>query len=253
MSDLHESYRPEPTLAEGLVVDEGLRSYMLSVYNKVALGLLLAAGLAYLTSSVPVARDLLFKTVASAAAPRLTGLTPLGSLVTIAPLLLLMFAGGALSKPSPARTGALYWSVVALIGASMGLLVLAFTGASITTTFAVSATAFGGLSLVGYATKKDLSGLGGFLAMGLVGLIATLAVNIFLHSPAAFYVANMAGVLIFAGLIAYDTQRLKLAYHKLSGDPAAVAAASNVGALALFINFINLFQFLLLMMSGDRR
>ena len=135
MSNLHESYRQKLTVTQGLVVDPALRTYLLSVYNKVALGLILAASLAYVTSSVPVARDLLFRTVTTAGAPRLAGLTSLGSLVTIAPILLLMFAGGALSKPSPLRTGALYWSVVALIGASMGLLVLAFTGASIATTF----------------------------------------------------------------------------------------------------------------------
>ncbi len=253
MSNLHESYRQKLTVTQDLVVDPALRTYLLSVFNKAALGLILAASLAYVTSSVPVARDLLFRTVTTAGAPRLAGLTSLGSLVTIAPILLLMFAGGALSKPSPLRTGALYWSVVALIGASMGLLVLAFTGASIATTFVVSAAAFGGLSLTGYLTKKDLSGLGGFLATGVIGLIATLAVNLFLHSAAIFYVANMAGVLIFAGLIAHNTQGLKLAFHQIGDDRAAVSAASNVGALALFISFINLFQFLLLMMSGDRR
>lgn len=253
MSNHHESYLQEQTATQDLVVDRALRGYLLSIYNKVALGLILASALAYLTSSVPAARDLLFRTVTTAGAPRLAGLTPLGALVTIAPILLLVFAGGALSKPSPWRTGALYWSVVTLIGASMGLLVLAFTGASIATTFVVTAAAFGGLSLAGYLTQKDLSGLGGFLTMGVIGLIATLAVNLVLHSAAIFYVANMAGVLIFAGLIAHDTQGLKLAFHQLGDDPAAVSAASNVGALALFINFINLFQFLLLMMSGDRR
>lgn len=253
MSNLHESYRQKLAVTQDLAVDPALRSYLLSIYNKVALGLILAAALAYVTSSLPVARDLLFGTVTTAGAPRLAGLTSLGSLVTIAPILLLMFAGGALSNPSSFRTGALYWSVVGLIGASMGLLVLAFTGASIATTFVVTAAAFGGLSLAGYLTKKDLSGLGGFLTMGVIGLIATLAVNLFLHSAAIFYVTNMAGVLIFAGLIAHDTQRLKLVFHQLGDNPAAVSAASNVGALALFINFINLFQFLLLMMSGDRR
>jgi FtsH-binding integral membrane protein len=235
-------------------IDRGLRRYMLGVYNKVALGLLVAGAVAYATSSVPWLRDLLFKTATQGAGPPRIGLTLAGSLIAFAPVLvLLLFAGPVLSKPSAARSGALYWSVVALVGASLGMLFLTFTGASIAVTLAVSALGFAGLSLLGYTTQKDLSGLRGFLVMGLIGLVLSLAANLVLGSPVIEYVTGVVGVLIFAGLIAYDGQRLKLSYHQLKDDGASMAVASDLGALSLFINFVNLFQFLLMAVSGQRR
>jgi FtsH-binding integral membrane protein len=168
-------------------------------------------------------------------------------------LVLVFFAGPALSKPSAARSGALYWSVVSLVGASLGVLFLTFTGGSIAITLAVTALGFAGLSLLGYTTQKDLSGLRGFLIMGLIGLVLSLAANLFLNSPVIEYVTGVVGVLIFAGLIAYDGQRLKMSYHQLKADGASLAVASDLGALSLFINFVNLFQFLLMAVSGQRR
>ena len=174
-------------------------------------------------------------------------------MVAFAPVLLLLASSFALSKPTPARTGALYWSVASLVGASLGVLFLTFTGVSIALTLVVSALGFGALSLIGYTTTRRLSGLGGFLIMGVIGLVASLAANLVLRSPMIDYVAGLAGVLIFAGLIAYDTQRLKLSYHQLGGDEGSMAVATDLGALSLFINFVNLFQFLLMMASGQRR
>lgn len=251
MSEISEGYRPKVEVtAADMAVDMGLRSYMLGIYGKVSLGLALAAGLAHATSGVPVMRDLLFR---SATTELPAGLTGWGLLVAMAPILVLVNAGMALKRPTAASTAALYWTLVSLIGASLGLLVLTYTGAALATTFLITATAFGALSLVGYVTKTSLTGIGSFLTVGLVGLVATLGVNLLFHSPAIAFVANAAGVLIFAGLIAYDTQRLKLAYYQLGGDQAEMAVATNYGALSLFLDFVNLFQLLLLLMSGSRR
>ena len=249
MSDLHPGYPKAQSQAEA--VDLGLRGYMLGIYNKVGLGLLLAAAIAYATATVPWLRDLLFRT-GPHGAHRVT-MTFLGSMAAFGPVFLLLGSGFALRKPTPLRTGALYWSVVSLVGASLGVLFLSFTGASIVTTLAVSALGFGGLSLIGYATDRNLTALGSFLTMGLIGLVLTLAANLVLGSPAINYAIGVIGVAIFAGLIAYDTQRLKLNYYQLGGEDASLAVATNFGALSLFINFVNLFQFLLTLVSGQRR
>jgi len=152
-----------------------------------------------------------------------------------------------------ARTsGIYYWTIVALIGASMGVLTLVYTGGSIASTFLITATAFGGLSLFGYTTKKDLTAFGSFLIVGLFGLIIAMVVNMFIQNSMMNFIISVLGVLIFAGLIAFDTQRLKMTYYQLGGDEAAMGVATNYGALSLYINFINLFQFLL-QLFGDRR
>jgi FtsH-binding integral membrane protein len=127
-----------------------------------------------------------------------------------------------------------------------------YTGASLASTFFVTAAAFGGLSLWGYTTQRPLTGFGAFLSMGLIGLIIAMVVNLFLKSPMLYFIVNIAGVVIFAGLIAWDTNRLKLAYDKVGGDAAGAAVATNFGALSLFLDFINLFQFLLAL-TGQRR
>ncbi|WP_370235421.1 Bax inhibitor-1/YccA family protein, partial [Brevundimonas sp.] len=144
----------------------------------------------------------------------------------------------------------LYWAVVATIGAGMGVLFLIYTGGSIASTFFITAAAFGALSLFGYTTKKDLSGLGTFLIMGVIGLVIAMVVNMFLGNGMLALIISVIGVLIFSALIAYDTQRLKMTYYALGGDQAAMAVATGFGALSLFINFVNLFQFLLALLGG---
>ena len=129
---------------------------------------------------------------------------------------------------------------------------LVYTGASVVSTFLITSAAFGALSLVGYTTKKDLTAMGSFLIMGLIGIVLASIVNIFLKSSAMAFMVNVLGVLIFSGLIAYDTQRLKMSYYEMGGDKAAMGVATNFGALSLYLNFINLFQFLLSLL-GDRR
>ncbi|HLK25559.1 MAG TPA: Bax inhibitor-1/YccA family protein [Caulobacteraceae bacterium] len=251
MSDFNRGYpRPAQAGAADMAVDAGLRAFMLGVYNKVGLGLVISAALAYLTSSVPAARDLLFQQVMTAHGMAVT-YTLLGWIVAIAPLPILLFASFS-RRQSPATSGLVYWLVVALFGASLGVWALLYTGASIFMTFLITAAAFGGLSLVGYTTKRDLSGFGSFLIVGLIGLIIASLVNMFLALPGLYFAINVVGVLIFAGLIAFDTQRLKLTYYQLGGNEAALGVATNYGALSLYLDFLNLFLFLLRLM-GQRR
>ena len=248
MSDYNRDFaRTIPVDRADMSVDAGLRSFMLGVYNKMALGLVLSAALAYLTSSVPVVRDMMF-TVANGR----VGYSILGMVVAFAPLGVLLFSGFALKNQSPKTASIVYWTVVSLIGASMGVLALRYTGTSIASTFLITATAFGGLSLFGYSTKKDLSGMGSFLIMGVIGLVIASLVNMFMQSGTLYLIISGLGVLIFAGLTAYDTQRLKMTYYELGGNQAAMGVATSYGALSLYLDFINMFQFLLALF-GDRR
>ena len=248
MSDFNRGFsRPAPAVAD-MSVDVGLRAFMLGVYNKVGLGLVLSAALAYVTGTVPQVQQFLFTRDETG---RL-GLTILGIVVMWAPLAILLFQM-VLRRSSPQAAAFTYWAIVTLIGASFGIWFMVYPVANIVQTFLVTAVAFGGLSLVGYTTKRDLTAMGSFLIMGLFGLIIASVAMMFFHSPALFFAINLIGVLIFAGLIAYDTQRLKLTYYQLGGDTAAMSVATSYGALSLYLNFINLFRFLLYFMGGSRR
>ena len=250
MSDFNRGFaRSVPTDRADMSVDVGLRSFMLGVYNKVALGLVLSAGLAYLTGQFAPVQSLLYKVNPEG---YLVGMQPLGYVVAFGPLAIILFGMVGLRNATPRSSGIYYWAIVSLIGASLGVLTLLYTGASIATTFLITATAFGGLSLFGYTTKRDLTGFGSFLIIGLIGLIVASLVNMFLHSGMMQFIVSVLGVCIFAGLIAYDTQRLKMQYYQLGGDQAAMGVATNYGALSLYLNFINLFQFLL-SIFGSRR
>ncbi len=250
MSDFNRGYPRAMAAGADMSVDAGLRAFMLGVYNKVALGLVVSAALAYVTSSVPQVRDLMFRVTLDG---QLVGLTGLGAVVAFAPLGIVLISSMAMRNPSPRSSGLLYWSIVALIGASLGTVVLLYTGAAIAETFLITAIAFAGLSLVGYTTKRDLTGFGSFLVMGLVGIILAMLVNAFLHNPAIYFIVDVLGVLIFAGLIAYNTQNLKMTYYYLGGDRTQLGVATNFGALRLYLNFINLFRFLLAFSGGSRR
>jgi len=250
MSDFNRAHaRSIPADRADMSVDAGLRAFMLGVYNKVALGLVLSAALAFVTGQYPPVRDLMYTVTPDG---RLAGMTVLGMIVAFAPLAVMLFGAFALKNASPKTSGMLYWTIVALIGAGMGVLTLVYTGGSIASTFLITATAFGGLSLFGYTTKKDLTAFGSFLIVGLFGLIIAMVVNMFIQNSMMNFIISVLGVLIFAGLIAFDTQRLKMTYYQLGGDEAAMGVATNYGALSLYINFINLFQFLLAIF-GDRR
>jgi FtsH-binding integral membrane protein len=248
MSDFNRGLaRPATVAAPDMAVDAGLRAFMLGVYNKVALGLVLSAALAYVTGTVPAVQDLLFRVDGVGH----IGYTILGMIVAFAPLGILLFQGFARRQTA---TGAsiTYWTIVSLIGASLGMVFIIYSGVSIFETFLVTAAAFGGLSLVGYTTKRDLTAMGSFLIMGVWGLIFAMLATFIFHSPMLVFVINLLGVGIFAGLIAWDTQRLKMTYYQVGGDQTAASVATSYGALSLYLDFINLFRFLLYFMGGRR-
>ena len=180
-------------------------------------------------------------------------LTPLGMIIQFLPLVLLFGSMFFMRNPTAGGVNLLYWAVVGSIGAGLGIVFLRYTDASIASTFFVTAAAFGGLSLFGYTTRRDLGPLGTFLIMGVIGLVIASLVFMFLpaaQNPVFYFAINAVGVLLFSGLIAYDTQRLKLDYYRLGADPNAMAVMTGFGALSLFINFVNLFQFLLAFMGN---
>ena len=249
MSDFNRGFSSIPAGRADMAVDAGLRSFMLGVYNKVALGLLLSGVLAYATSAVPAVRDMLYVTTPDG---RLAGFTILGMAVRFAPLIAILVGMFAMRNPTAKSSGIYYWVIVALIGAGLGFWGLLYTGASIASTFLITAGAFGALSLAGYTTKKDLTGFGSFLMVGVSGLFIACLASFFFHSPALVFLIQVLGVAIFAGLIAFQTQRLKMDYYRMGGDQAAMSVATNYGALSLYLDFINLFQFLL-SIFGSRR
>lgn len=234
--------RPRAAAASGdSVHDAGLRQHMLGIYNYMFAGLGLSGAVAW------------FLIATGAGALFFAGpgqFTPLGWVAVFAPLGLLMLASFNATRLSTGATHAIYWSVAALQGVSLAVLFQAFTGQSIAQIFFVTAAAFGALSLFGYTTKRSLSGMSTFLMIGLVGVVLAFIVNIFLQSSILQLVASVIGVLVFAGLTAFDTQRLKTEYiASVTGDTAAKAQVW--GALSLYLNFINLFQ-LLLSLFGQR-
>ena len=251
MSDFERTTARSIPHTADMSVDAGLRAFMLGVYNKMALGLVVSAALAFGVANFAPVRDLLY-TVNERGA--LAGYTILGMVLAFAPLVLVLGASFMMRNPTARSSGALYWTIVSVIGASGAVWVLRYTGASIASTFLITATAFGALSLFGYTTKKDLSGFGTFLIMGVWGLIIASLVTWILPgpNPVMQLIISVVGVLIFAGLTAYDTQRLKMTYYEIGGDRNGLAVATNFGALSLYLDFINMFQFLLALFGGRR-
>ncbi|MQW86642.1 Bax inhibitor-1/YccA family protein [Sinorhizobium saheli] len=240
MADLRNyQTRMSPAGAQaGAVIDEGLRAYMLKVYNLMALGLAITGVAAYLTFQMAFSDGQL------TAFGQAIYLSPLKWVVMLAPLALVFFMSFRINSMSVSAAQTTFWVYAALMGLSLSSIFVVFTGQSIVQTFFVTAASFGALSLYGYTTKKDLSGFGSFLIMGLFGLIIASIVNIFLASSALGFAISVIGVLIFAGLTAYDTQKLKEMYYE--GDDALVAGRKAImGALTLYLDFINLFMFLL--------
>jgi uncharacterized protein len=237
--------------------DAGLRSYMLGIYNHMTLGVgitaLFALGIGMLAFSADptgAAGQLRNGTYVTALGAMLYQ-SPLRWVLMLAPLAFVFFISFRFEKMSYTTLLGTFWAFAATMGVSMGWIFGQFTGASIVQTFLVTAIAFAGLSLFGYTTKKDLSGWGKFLIMGLIGLIVASLINIFMQSSAMQFAINVIGLLIFAGLTAWDTQRLRQDYDYIAGNAAALAKHSLMGALGLYMNFINMFQFLLAFM-GDR-
>jgi FtsH-binding integral membrane protein len=221
--------------------DEGLRSYMLGIYNRLFGSLILTAALAYL-ATVPPLRDLLYTFKDG----KLAGLTILGYAAAFGPILIML--GTAFAGAYRTRGGSAFvlWSTAALFGLSSGVLVMSYAASTLAMAFLITAGSFGALSLIGYTTKKDLSGMGAALIIGLFGLIALMILGMFVHIAGLQWLITMGGILIFAGLIAYDTQKMKLGYG--SGDPATEA---NLAALDLYLDFINLFRFILSALTNN--
>ncbi|HKP34983.1 MAG TPA: Bax inhibitor-1/YccA family protein [Sphingomicrobium sp.] len=221
--------------------DVGLRSYMLSVYNYMASGVLLTGIVALLFA--PYAAQVLMSPNG--------GMSMLGWIVTLSPLAIVFAMSFGANRMQTGTLQMLFWAFAALMGLSMSTLFLVFTGESIAQTFFATAAAFLGLSLYGYTTKRDLSVFGTFLIMGVVGLLVAMLINMFLQSSAMALAISAIGVLLFAGLTAYDTQRIKSMYLYVQGTEMA-GKTVILGALTLYLDFINMFQFLLSFM-GDRR
>ena len=226
--------------AEAAQVDEGLRHYMLRVYNYMGSGLFLSGIVAWLVANNEGARDLFFQSTDGA----IGGYTGLGMLAVFAPIGLIIAMSFGVNKMNTSTLQALYWSFVALMGVGLSVALLAYTGESVTRVFFITAISFGGLSLYGYTTKRDLSAFGTFLMMGLIGLLIAGVVNIFLQSAMLHFVYSAVGVLLFAGLTAYDTQSIKNTYFQVQGTSVEDKSAI-MGAVRLYLDFINLFMFLL--------
>ena len=217
--------------------DAGLRSYMLSVYNYMASGVLLTGIVAMLFASwsgMPAVLN-----------------SPLRWVIMLAPLGFVMVLSFGINRLSASTAQALYWAFATVMGLSLSSIFLVFTGASIATTFFATAAAFAGLSLYGYTTKRDLSAFGTFLIMGVVGLLVASLINLFVQSSGLQLVISFVGVLLFAGLTAYDTQKIKSMYYQVAGTDF-MGKSVIMGALSLYLDFVNMFTFLLQFM-GDRR
>ena len=226
-------------------VDEGLRQYMLKVYNYMAGGLCLTALAAYLVANTSLIR--LFFSVT----PQGVTMSGLGWLFLFAPLLMVFAFGWVLQRGTLQQVQAMFWSFSAVMGISLTPVLMAYTGASVTRVFLITAAMFGGMSLYGYTTKKDLSAMGSFLIMGVWGLVIASIINIFFQSPGLSYAVSIIGVLVFTGLTAYDTQTIRQIYYSADSEDTIGRKAIS-GALSLYLDFINMFIYLLRLM-GDRR
>jgi FtsH-binding integral membrane protein len=232
-----------------VAIDQGLRAYMIRVYNYMAMGVALTGAVSWLTFQMAVTEQ----------AGRLV-LTPFGQAVFSGPAVIVLFLATLglvfliswrIDRLQPATAFGLFMLYAGLLGLMLSSVFLVYTGQSITRVFFVSAAMFGALSLYGYTTQRDLSAMGTFLVMGLFGLLIAMVVNIFLKSSGLDFVISAAGVLIFAGLTAWDTQRIKELYD-VNDDGTIAGRKAVMGALTLYLDFINLFMFLLRLM-GDRR
>jgi hypothetical protein len=235
--------------ADRVAIDAGLRAHMIRVYNYMAVGVALTGLVAWLTFSATVNQTGAGLVLTPLGQTLFTG--PMMWVVILAPLALVMVISFGIERLSAGTALMLFFVYAGLLGISMATIFLAFTEASITRVFLISAASFGALSLWGYTTQRDLTGFGSFLFMGLIGIIIASLVNIFLKSSGLDWVISVIGVLVFAGLTAYDTQKIKEMYDPMD-DGTAGGRKAVMGALSLYLDFINLFM-MLLRLFGDRR
>jgi FtsH-binding integral membrane protein len=226
-------------------IDAGLRAHMNKVYSTMSVGMLLTFAVAWAVGTSPSLLGMFRDPIT---------LQPniLGWIVMFAPLGMIFGFGAAINRLSAAGAQLFFYAFAAVMGLSLAWIFVAFTGFSIAQVFLVTSIAFAGLSLWGYTTKKDISGWGSFLIMGVIGILVASIINIFLGSPAIMFAISILGVLIFAGLTAYDTQKIKNTYleHAHSGDSEWLGKAAIMGALNLYLDFINMFMFLLQLLGN---
>jgi FtsH-binding integral membrane protein len=236
MSNYDENLRISPTANRALAIDAGLRAHMLRVYNYMAAGVGLTALIAWMTYQM--------------IGPALLQ-SPLMWIFILVPLAMVFFISAKINTLQATTARLLFFVYAALVGVSLSVLFHIYTQSSITRVFFVAAAMFGALSLFGYTTRRDLSGLGTFLFMGLIGVIIAAVINLFLRSSELDWLISVVGVGVFAGLTAYDTQRIKAMYD-VGDDEHSAGRKAVMGALSLYLNFINLFM-MLLRLSGGRR
>ncbi len=220
-------------------IDAGLRQYMLSVYNYMGLGLAITGLVAFVVASSPALWQPIFG-------------TPLKWVVMLAPIGFVFFLSARINSMSVGAAQITFWIYAAVMGLSLASVFLVFTGESVARVFFITAGTFGAMSLYGYTTQRDLSQFGSFLMMGLIGVIIASIVNIFLGSSALQFAISVIGVLVFVGLTAYDTQRIKESYYELAGSDT-LAKGAIMGALTLYLDFINLFVMLLQLFGQQRQ
>lgn len=227
------------TEAQTHAYDAGLRDYMQKVYNNMGIALAITALVSFFISSTPVLINAIFG-------------SPVKWVVMFAPLLFIFFMSAKMSKVSVAQATTYLWIFAGLMGLSLAPIFLVYTGASVARAFFISASLFGAMSLYGYTTKKDLTAMGSFLFMGIIGVIIASLVNLFLKSSAMDFALSVLSVIIFTGLTAYDVQRIKSVYFQFAGHADAISKAAIMGALTLYMDFINMFL-AILKLFGDRR
>lgn len=234
--------------SQAVTYDAGIRAYMLNIYNYMASGLVLTGIVALLASQSQAFLSLIYVMENGA----ITGMKPLAWLVMLAPLGMALALGFGVQRMSSAGAKAAFWGFAVAMGLSLTSIFLSYTGTSIARVLFITAGTFGAMSLYGYTTKRDLSKFGSFLIMGVIGLIIASLVNIFLQSSALQFALSAIGVLVFTGLTAYDTQRLKEMYYQFTLQGEAMEKAVIMGALTLYFDFINIFVSLM-QLIGERR
>jgi len=219
--------------------NEGLRAYMLRIYNYMACALALTGAVAFFASSSPAFMQAIYG-------------TPLKLLVMLAPIGIVMYLSFRINSLSVKSAQTWFWIYAGAMGPSLSFIFLVYTGASIARCFFITASVFGSMSLYGYTTKKDLTGMGSFMIMGLFGIILASIVNLFMQSSGLDFAISALGVIIFTGLTAYDTQKLKELYYVTGGSQDAIGKASIMGALTLYLDFINL-MIMMIRLYADRK
>jgi hypothetical protein len=254
MAQYEQAVRRQDAVAQQ--IDAGLRAHMNSIYGLMGVAMLVTGAVAWVFG-----QDLLraYTGVQPAIIPigvlQTLFSSPMVYVIMFAPLAVVFLFGAMVNRMNTGAAQAVFWAFAALMGLSISTIFVRFTGISIAQTFFATAVAFLGLSLYGYTTRRDLSGMGSFLLMGLIGLIVASLINLFLQSDALSFAVSLIGVLLFAGLTAYDTQRLKSEYVMIAqqGGTARMLSASAIsGALSLYLNFLNMFMFLLQFMGQSR-